>query len=93
MSGRPFRRGELVQSPDRTGWTVYLAEDDSLHVLNESARAIWELCDGETTPEEMGQAVSDLAGTDMSEALGTVTIALESLAARGLIENLEQPAK
>jgi hypothetical protein len=33
-----------------------------LHLLNETARAIWELCDGDTTPSEMVMAICEVSG-------------------------------
>ena len=82
MSGYPQRQGELVQAASAEGWTVYESETDSLHVLNNSARAIWELCDGSTRPSEMARAISELTGVDLSETSRDVEKTLERL--RGL---------
>lgn len=85
MNRFPLRRGELVQSASNEGWTVYVRESDSLHVLNESARAIWELCDGETSPEEMVDAISILTGIPEQQARRDVIATMEDLAASGLV--------
>lgn len=82
MGDHPLRRGELVQSPSADGWTVYEPSTDSLHVLNVSAKAIWELCDGETSSSEMAQAIAELTGVDLDQAEADVRAALSSL--RGL---------
>lgn len=89
MSRFPLRRGELVQSASNEGWTVYVPESDSLHALNESARAIWELCDGETTPDEMAEALADLTQLDRASATDEVAEALQSLKEAGLITDRE----
>jgi hypothetical protein len=76
MSHYPMRKGELLGPSEPEGWTVYDKETDSLHVLNDSARAIWELCDGETNPEEMAAAVSELTGLSRERAQADVAVAL-----------------
>jgi len=87
MTGHPLRRGELVQSASSEGWTVYQPETDSLHVLNDSARAIWELCDGETSPSEMATAISELTGLSVEEATRDVRSALDQLESLSLVSD------
>ena len=41
---------------------LYDPETTSVHFLNDTALAIWDLCDGETTPEEMIEAICQLSG-------------------------------
>lgn len=86
MTDYPRRRGELVQSAGSEGWTVYDAEADSLHVLNASAKAIWELCDGSTSPDEMAAAISELTGLDTDSARVDVDATLIALGELGLLE-------
>lgn len=81
----PQRRGELLESSGTDGWAVYEPESDSLHVLNDSARAIWELCDGRTSPSEMALAISELTGLGQDDASRDVDAALERLYELGLI--------
>ena len=85
MTDYPKRRGELLGASDSGGWTVYDKEADSLHVLNESARAIWELCDGETRSDEMAQAISELTKISYEDALRDVLTTLDELARLGLV--------
>lgn len=87
VSDHPNRRGELMQSPGSEGWTVYEPETDSLHVLNDSAKAIWELCDGETSPSEMATAISELTGLDLDSAKRDVSATLDALAELHLLES------
>lgn len=74
-----------MQSPGSEGWTVYEPETDSLHVLNDSAKAIWELCDGETSSSEMAAAISELTGISDSQAESDVRAALSDLRSINLI--------
>lgn len=85
MSSLPLRKGELLQSATSEGWTVYESETDSLHVLNDSARAIWELCDGQTSPSEMAGAISELTGLELEEAQRDVETTLGRLHELGLV--------
>lgn len=87
MSKQPERRGELVQSASSEGWTVYEPTTDSLHVLNDSAKAIWELCDGATSPSEMAAAISELTGLDLDSAKRDVNATLDALAQLHLLES------
>jgi hypothetical protein len=81
----PQRRGEawVQREGDRTA--VFNPETGLLHLLNPSALAIWELCDGETTPEEMAGAISEITGLDEGVTVGDVEIALTGLEEAGLI--------
>ena len=87
MTDYPQRQGELVQSPAAEGWTVYEPTTDSLHVLNASAKAIWELCDGQTSPSEMARAISELTAVDFDQAASDVMQALASLRRLNLVSD------
>jgi len=85
MSVHPARKGRLVEDSGTKSWMVYEPESDSLHELNETARAIWELCDGKTDPSEMARAVSEVTGMNLEESQSVVTNTIESLAGRDLV--------
>lgn len=74
-----------MQSASSDGWTVYEPQTDSLHVLNDSARAIWELCDGQTSPREMADAIAELTGLNLEEAERDVETTLGRLHVLGLV--------
>ena len=79
------RKGDLIGPSEDGGWSVYNKETDTLHLLNDSARAIWELCDGQTSSEEMAQAVSQLTGLGHKEAREDIDATLEKLSSLGLV--------
>ena len=85
MSYMPERRGHVVQSESSRGWTIYEPATDSLHLLNASAKAIWDLCDGATTTSEMAGAISEITGVDLDKATQDVEAALEQLRRLGLV--------
>jgi hypothetical protein len=53
--------------------------------LNETARAIWELCDGSTTLDEMVDACVTLFDVGEDQALREVSAALEDLELAGVL--------
>jgi len=79
------RRGDLVGPSEDGQWSIYNAETETLHLLNDSARAIWELCDGDTSAEEMAEAVSKLTGVDYKDASKDVETTLVKLSSLGLV--------
>lgn len=58
----PARRPDVLvrRDPDRT--LLVDPRSGATHLLNHTALAVWELCDGLTSPEEMVAAVCDLCG-------------------------------
>ncbi len=59
---RPARRSDiwLHQTPSENA--LFDPSTGALHLLNDTALAIWELCDGETTPAEMIAAICEFCG-------------------------------
>jgi hypothetical protein len=80
-----MRRGELTGATGPDGWAIYDPDTDTAHLVNESARAIWELCDGATTPEEMASAIAELTSVGMDQARGDVEATLDRLLTLRLI--------
>lgn len=60
--GRPVRKPEVWLRQAGEENAVYNPTTGSVFLLNETALAIWDLCDGETSPEEMVTAVVELTG-------------------------------
>lgn len=58
---------------------------DRVYELNDTAFALWELCDGETSVREMVQAVDDLFAGPSEDLARDVLSALEELASDGLL--------
>jgi hypothetical protein len=89
MTNTPTRREDLVcRQLDETETLLYDPETEALHVLNPTARLIWELCDGEHTVADMVAAMeSQYAGTEGSDVPGHVRRTLDTLAARGLLQS------
>ncbi len=59
---RPARREGVWLRARGEENAVFDPATGGLHLLNETARAIWELCDGQTTTQEMVAAICELSG-------------------------------
>jgi PqqD family protein of HPr-rel-A system len=82
---RPLRQGQAWVRRESDDAAVYNPDTGVLHLLNPSALAIWELCDGHTTVTEMIEAVAEV--TDATEEVATtdVVATLEYLQEAGLV--------
>lgn len=81
----PTNHGEAWVRRHGDEVAVYDPDTETLTLMNPSAFAIWELCDGETSPEEMAQAVAELTGVDVDRAHSDLEKGLTDLAALGLV--------
>lgn len=60
--GRPVRRKDVWLRNTKDEIAVYNPGTADVYLLNETALAIWDLCDGETRPEEMMTAICEVTG-------------------------------
>lgn len=60
--GKPARKADVWLRQSDTENVVYDPSSETVHMLNATAMAIWVLCDGETDPEEMVEAICELSG-------------------------------
>ena len=81
----PQRRGTVtLRTVD--GQTVLLDEaDGSQHVVNLTAQALWELCDGETTQGEIAEAMKELFDAEPSLIDSEIDDTLRQLTSLGLL--------
>lgn len=85
VNSRPAREEglRLRESGDET---ILLDKGNrKVHVLNETALALWQLCDGETTVEEMLTAASGLFDASRAQLQRDVIGALSAMQDRGII--------
>ena len=86
LTGKPTRRPDvwLRQAGDENA--LFDQQNGSVHMLNETALAIWELCDGETSPDEMVDAVVTLFGMHQDVVEEDVKRILGDFEHAGLLE-------
>jgi hypothetical protein len=66
---------------------LYSAEEKVMHILNPTARRIWELCNGEQSVEAMEQAIrASFSVPDGHDVVGDIRRTLEVFAGKGLLK-------
>lgn len=58
MPPNPLRRDDLVITEVYNQLMLYSVEQGAVHVLNLSAKQIWDLCDGTHSSEQMAEALA-----------------------------------
>jgi hypothetical protein len=81
----PRRRGDVL-SRQVGGDTILMTGDTSGLVLNATALALWELCDGVTTVEEIINAVKLFFDADPQVIRNDVETTLSELSVAGFLE-------
>lgn len=82
----PRRRDDVVLRDDDNRSVLAVPEQDDVAVLNLTARAVWELCDGATTIEELTAALCEIFAVTPEQAATDVKHALKTMDAAGLVE-------
>jgi hypothetical protein len=83
---RPLQRPGtwLRQSADEN--VIVDTDNSRLHVLNDTALALWQLCNGQNTVEEMITAVCELFGEPVDVVRRDVESALSGFDSAGLLQ-------
>jgi Coenzyme PQQ synthesis protein D (PqqD) len=82
---RPVRVGGVTLRRSAGEIMLYDPKADRIHLVNTTAAAIWDLCDGETDPQEMVGAICQLTGMPETIVEEDVAGLLEGFAEAGLI--------
>ncbi|NUO10062.1 MAG: PqqD family protein [Candidatus Brocadia sp.] len=85
---KPVRKqGIIIQDIGRET-LLYDAQGKAVHVLNPTAKLIWELCDGAHTVEDMEHAIrANFSVTCGYYVSGDVLRTLEVFASKGVLDN------
>lgn len=89
MTRRPrpeLRRGVILRQIDED-FAVYDPERDRTLLLNPSAAAILERCDGTRSVEEIAAEIASVFMAEQDGLLAQVEAALSEFAAQGLLED------
>jgi hypothetical protein len=62
LASRPVRKPGVWLRTSDTENVVFDPDTENVHFLNATAMAIWVLCDGQTTADEMIGAICELSG-------------------------------
>lgn len=85
LKDRPRRRDDLEVVNRPGDHALFDPETGAIHALNATSMAIWEACDGETTVEELTDAIREMGGIEIDTARVIVQDALTSLRDADLI--------
>jgi PqqD family protein of HPr-rel-A system len=85
LNKRPIRSPDVWLRRTKTEVAIYDPASGAVHLLNDTALAIWELCDGETRVEEMVTAVCELCGMHRDIVVEDVDRILTDFGAAGLL--------
>lgn len=81
----PVRRTDVLLMDEDIRSTLIDRDAGTTHVLNPPARAIWELCDGTTTLDELVNAICEVFSVPHGQALRDVAAVLGQLEEAGLV--------
>jgi hypothetical protein len=83
---KPVRKPGITVKDIGGETLLYSAAEEVIHILNPTARLIWELCDGEHSIEDMEQAIWDsFSVADEHDVTGDIQRTLEVFASKGLL--------
>jgi hypothetical protein len=86
------RRRRDVRLYDKELRSFLVAPDQTVaHELNPTARAVWELCDGATTVDELADAVCELFPVTHEAAVADVVAVVDRFVTTGLVEWTDNP--
>jgi hypothetical protein len=83
---RPVRKPEVWVRQAGQENAVYAPGSSEVYVMNETALAIWQLCDGVTSPQEMVDAICEISDMHPDVVEEDVTRILADFELAGLID-------
>lgn len=88
---RPARRTKDLECQEVGDELMVMdARADRVHVLNATMAAIWKLCDGARSSEQIAQALSEVVDcSEVEDLLALTCDSLGSLAALELVESFD----
>ncbi len=92
MKYRPRRRADIIAREMEDEILLYDPQQNSTHLLNPTAAAIWELCDGTRTPEEMAEEIVRVLPADRPTILSDVKRIIREFSENGLLQIADPPA-
>jgi hypothetical protein len=85
-SGRPVRKSDVWLRRAGEENAVLKRDSGDVYFMNDTAVAIWDLCDGQTETEEMITAVCELSGMHLEIVREDVERILTDFERAGLIQ-------
>jgi PqqD family protein of HPr-rel-A system len=89
---RPQRKAGILALDMGDGVILYNHDSSLVHHLSPSASVIWNLLDGDVTPDALATEISEEYGIDRGEVSKQVADLIQELDALGLIEDARENA-
>jgi len=84
---RPVREPGIIVQDVGDETVLYSAERKAIHILNPTAKRIWELCDGEHTLADIVKALrASFFIADEHDVMGGIQRTLKVFADKGLLQ-------
>jgi hypothetical protein len=84
---KPVRKPGIIVQDIGEETLLYSAEGKAIHILNPTAKRIWELCDGEHTAADMARALrASFSIAAEHDVTRDIQRTLEVFAAKGLLQ-------
>ncbi len=84
---RPIRKSTVISKKLGLETVLYDRETRAIHALNPTAILVWELCDGQHSPEEIEHSLrAEYQAEEKAGVLEDVTRIIERFHAEGLLE-------
>jgi hypothetical protein len=86
-AAKPLRKSDILVQELGEQTILYRAEGKAIHVLNPTARLIWELCDGQHSLRDMEQAVhASFAIPEGHDVCADIRRTVDGFSSKGLLE-------
>ncbi|MDI9584483.1 MAG: PqqD family protein [Acidobacteriota bacterium] len=86
MMDKPVRRKDLLGRQVADEWMIYDASGKAVHVLNETARFVWDRCDGEHGVDDIVTEAVALYEISETEAREDILECLASFAELSILD-------
>ncbi len=84
---KPIRKPGIIVKDIGGEILLYSATEKAIHALNPTAQLIWELCDGEHTPEDMDHIIrAKFSVSDEHNVSTDIQQTLAAFADKGLLQ-------
>jgi PqqD family protein of HPr-rel-A system len=86
MNDNPVRRDDIMQRQVGQEHMLYDSSGGAVHVLNESAKFVWEHCDGSQSADEIAAAAVEEYGITEEQARSDIEQCLDTFRELSLLK-------
>jgi PqqD family protein of HPr-rel-A system len=87
MTYVPSRIADVLELDMGDGFVLYNHEADLVHSLNRTASIVWQLCEGDTTVQELASEIAEAYALDVQALEGQLAQLIAEFEALGLVHD------